>query len=90
MGQGPPGEGAWCELWCSFGQSGRLCRVGTITLKPAKHTALGHALPKENSLDKTYYILCVCSSLCLKKTSNYFICSQRGEKTQAEVEDEIM
>lgn len=78
----------WVVVLC-FGQSQRLCRVGTITLNPAKHTALGHALRKENSLGKTYYILCVCSSLCLKKTSNYFICSQQGEK-KAEVEDEIM
>lgn len=69
----------WVVVLC-FGQPGRLCGVGTITLKPAKHTALGHALRKENTLDKTYYILWACSSLCLKKTSNYFICSQRGKE----------
>lgn len=85
MEQGPAGEGAGCESWCSVWG-----RVGTITLNPAKHTALGHALRKKNSLDKTYYILCVCSSLCLKKTSNYFICSQREEEKKAEVEDEVM
>lgn len=74
------GNGLDAVVVLCLGQSGRLCRVGTITLNPAKHTALGHALRKENSLDKSYYILCVCSSLCLKKTSNYFICSQREKK----------
>lgn len=81
--QGTAREGAWCECWCfppalfRAGPEG-FAVIGTITLNPAKHTALGHALRKENSSDKTYYILCLCSSLCLKKTSNYFICSRQG------------
>lgn len=51
---------------CRAGPEG-FVGLGTINPSPAKHTALGHALRKENSSDKTSYILCLCSSLCLKK-----------------------